>query len=167
MKDLRRPTVYLETSFINRLADPLKRDSRTRQEQLDSREWWRLYRSRYTLVISRATLDECSQYSNAPLVRLRSRFLARTTSPRLATSEINELSAALRKPHGPLPAAELLDANHIAAAAISGCRLLLTWNQKHIANPFTRDQVDYIVRRHGDQTPLITTPGQFLQAATD
>ncbi len=45
MKDLKNPTVYLETSFINRLADPRKRDSRTRQEQLDSREWWRVYRS--------------------------------------------------------------------------------------------------------------------------
>ena len=96
MKDLRRPTVYLETSFINRLADPLKRDSRTRLEQLDSREWWRAYRSRYTLIVSRAPLDECSQNSNARLVRLRSRFLARTTSPRLPTPELNKLVVALR-----------------------------------------------------------------------
>jgi hypothetical protein len=96
VNDLKMPAVYLETSFINRLADPLKRDARTRQEQIDSREWWRLYRSRYTLVISRATLDECSQYSNAPLVRLRSRFLARTTSPRLPTPELNKLVVALR-----------------------------------------------------------------------
>lgn len=167
MKDLRRPTVYLETSFINRLADPLKRDARTRQEQLDSREWWRVYRNRYSLIVSRATIDECSQYSNARVVRLRNRYLARATTLRLSASELNRLADALRRPHGPLPTAEILDAGHIAAAAISGCRFLLTWNQKHIANPFTLDQVDNIVRRHGYQTPLIATPGQFLQAAID
>jgi len=165
VKNLKKPAVYLETSFINRLADPLKRDPRTRQEQLDSREWWRVYRKRYTLVVSRATLDECGQYPNARIVRLRNRYLAKTTSPRLPASELSELAAALRQPHGPLPAAEILDAGHIAAAAITGCRFLLTWNQKHIANPFTRDLVDNVVRRHGYQTPLIATPGQFLQAA--
>jgi hypothetical protein len=61
VKEQKTPAVYLETSFINRLADPLKRDASIRQEQLDSREWWRVYRSRYTLVVSRATLDECNQ----------------------------------------------------------------------------------------------------------
>src|SRR5208283_2029947 len=131
-KNLKKPTVYLETSFINRLADPLKRDPRTRQEELDSREWWRANRKRYTLIASRATVDECSQYSNARLVRLRLRYLAKTTSPRVSTSELNNLAVALRQPHGPLPAAEIVDATHIAAAAISGCRFLLTWNQKHI-----------------------------------
>jgi len=163
----KRPAAYLETSFINRLADPLKRDPRTRQEQLDSREWWRVYRSRYTLVVSRATVDECSQYANARLVRLRQRYLAKTTRHRLSTSKMNRLVVALRQPYGPLPEAEILDATHIAAAVLSGCALLLTWNQKHIANPFTRDQVDNIVRRHGYQTPLIVTPSQFLQAATE
>lgn len=77
---------------------------------------------------------------------------------------MNKFSAALRQPHGPLPAAELLDANHIATAAILGCRFLLTWNQKHLANPFTRDQVDTIIKEHGYQPPIIVTPEQFLQA---
>lgn len=126
-----------------------------------------MYRNRYALIVSRATLDECNQYSDARLVRLRNRCLARATSPWLPASEVDKLSAALRQPSGPLPAAELLDANHIAAAAISGCALLLTWNQKHIANPFIRGQMDNIIRRHGYQTPLIVTPGQFLQAAIE
>jgi hypothetical protein len=81
VKAQKTPAVYLETSFINRLADPLKRDPRTRQEQLDSREWWRVYRNRYTLVVSRATLDECNQYSNPRIVRLRNRHLARLPLP--------------------------------------------------------------------------------------
>lgn len=161
---MKKPTVYVETSFINRLADPLKREPRIRQEQLDSREWWRAYRNEYTLVTSNAALLECTRYPNARTVRLRLRYLAKLASPRLQLSDLNGLSAALREPHGPLPAAELLDANHVAAAAILGCRFLLTWNQKHIANPFTRDQVDNVIRRYGYKPPIIATPQQFLQA---
>ena len=162
-----KPAVYLETSFINRLADPLKRDPVTRQQQIDSRSWWRTYRNRYALVTSAETLDECMAYPNPRIVRLRLRYLAKATRPRLRIPQLNELSAALRKPSGPLPAAELLDANHIAVAAITGCQFLLTWNQKHIANPFTRDQVDNIITRYGYKAPIIVTPQQFLQAALE
>jgi hypothetical protein len=161
---VRKPTVYLETSFINRLADPLKRDPRTRQQQLDSREWWRAYRTRYTLVTSGTTLQECMQYSNPRVVRLRLRYLTKASRLRPCATSLNSLSAALREPHGPLPSAELLDANHIAAAAILGCRFLLTWNQKHLANPFSRERVETIIKEHGYKAPTIVTPGQFLQA---
>ena len=163
---MKKQAVYLETSFINRLADPLKRDPLIRHEQIDSREWWRDFRNHYALITSRATIDECSQYPNERLIRLRRRYLAKTSTPRFSTSELNKLVVALRKPHGPLPTAEIVDATHIAAAAISGCRFLLTWNQKHIANPFNREQVDNIVRRHGYETPILLTPRQFLQAAS-
>ena len=38
---MKKYRVYLETSFINRLADPLKREAELRREQLLSRDWWR------------------------------------------------------------------------------------------------------------------------------
>src|SRR5215469_5134994 len=88
--------VYLETSFINRLADPLKREPRTRQEQLDSREWWRIYRAKFTLVTSKASLIECTQYPNKHTVKLRLRYLSKLMSPHLQLSDLNELSVALR-----------------------------------------------------------------------
>jgi hypothetical protein len=37
---MKKHMVYIETSFINRLADPLKRDPDVRREQLLSRDWW-------------------------------------------------------------------------------------------------------------------------------
>jgi hypothetical protein len=113
------------------------------------------------------TLQECTRYPVTRIVRLRVRYLAAARRLRLPVSEVNALSTALRQPHGPLPAAELLDAAHIAAAAILGCRFLLTWNQKHLANPFTRDRVHIIIREYGYGPPIIVTPGQFLQAAFD
>lgn len=78
---MKKPTVYLETSFINRLADPLKRDPLTRQQQLDSRTWWHTYRNLYALVTSGATLDECLRYPNPRIVKLRLRYLAGAACP--------------------------------------------------------------------------------------
>jgi hypothetical protein len=122
------------------------------------------YRRRYFVVTSDATLQECRRYPNPRIVRLRLRYLAKTSRPRLLISEVNALSTALRQPHGPLPSAELLDANHLAAAAILGCGFLLTWNQKHLANPFSRGRIDTIIKEHGYEAPTIVTPEQFLQA---
>jgi len=59
---------------------------------------------------------------------------------------------------------ELVDAQHLATAAVGGCRYLLTWNQKHLANPFMYERVDNIFEEHGYETPIIATPEQFLEA---
>ena len=77
------------------------------------------------------------------------------------------MARALRQLRGPLPAEEVVDSQHIATAAIAGCWYLLTWNQKHIANPFTQQIVDNIIESHGFQAPTVATPEQFLEAALD
>ena len=41
---------------------------------------------------------------------------------------------------------------------------LLTWNQKHLANPFMYERVDNVFEEHGYETPIIATPEQFLEA---
>jgi hypothetical protein len=162
---MKQPSVYLETSFINRLADPLKRDPLTRQQQLTSRAWWSRYRRHYVLLSSEYAYDEsCVKYKDERIVRLRLRRFAHLTIVRPPLADITELATALRKPRGPLPPKEILDSQHIAVAAISGCSYLLTWNQTHIANAFTQEIVDNIIERHGYQAPKIGTPEQFLAA---
>lgn len=37
---MRTERIYIETSLINRVADPLDRDADIRREQVASREWW-------------------------------------------------------------------------------------------------------------------------------
>ena len=165
---MNKPTVYLETSFINRLADPLKREPRLRQQQLSSREWWNKFRRRYTLVSSPFTFNECClDYPNQRIVRLRLRYFGNLTIFRPPAKDLSRLARALRQSRGPLPAEEVVDSQHIATAAIAGCRYLLTWNQKHIANPFIQKIIDNIIESHGFQAPTIATPEQFLEAAVD
>jgi hypothetical protein len=162
---MKKPAVYLETSFINYLADPLKRDAKLRQNQLSSREWWNILRHQYTLLTSTFTVDEsCRNYPNQRIVRLRQRCLASVTIIRPPAADRIRLATALREPYGPLPSTEVLDSQHIATAALSGCHFLLTWNQKHIANPFISKRVDNIIEGYGYQAPIIATPDQFLEA---
>jgi hypothetical protein len=162
---MNKPTLYLETSFINYLADPLKRNPRIRRDQLSSRTWWRTQRRSYQLQTSDLSYREsCLDYPNARLVRLRLRCFAGLKLLRCAPATLQSLADALRQPSGPMPSDALLDSQHVALAAISGCRYFLTWNQKHIANPFTFGIVDNIIQAYGYQTPIIATPEQFLDA---
>jgi len=163
---MKKPTIYLETSFINRLADPPSSVARDRQEQLDSRAWWTTLRRRYTLVTSDLTIGEaCEHYDNKRIVRLRQRYLTSAAVIHVPTSLIDPLSHKLLSPYGPIPARKLIDAQHLAVAAIFGCKKLLTWNYRHLINPNHREILDTIIRRHGYTTPVILTPYEDLQAA--
>jgi len=158
-------TVYLDTSFINRLAGPPNRNAIIRQQWLISRAWWDQYRGQATLITSAFTFREsCVEYKNERVIRLRLRYFSHITIVRPPLAQINRLADALRQPKGPVPQDEIRDAQHIAVAAITGCPYLLTWNYAHMANSFSRKIVDNIVERHGYQPPTLGTPEQFLAA---
>jgi hypothetical protein len=62
-----------------------------------------------------------------------------------------------------VPPTEREDALHIATCAAGELDYLLTWNCKHIANPFIIRRVNAVVRRHGYEPPLIYTPQELLE----
>jgi len=158
-------SVYLDTSFIYRLAGPPPRNAVIRQQWLISRAWWNQYRRRATLITSPFAFEEsCVEYKNERVVRLRLRYFRHITIVRAPLIQLNKLANALRRPHGPVPEDEIRDAQHIAVAAITGCPYLLTWNYAHMANSFSRKIVDNIVERHGYRPPTLGTPEQFLAA---
>jgi hypothetical protein len=55
------------------------------------------------------------------------------------------------------------DALHIAAAAINGIDVLVTWNFAHINNPFTRMMIRQIVENEGYACPEICSPEELLE----
>lgn len=63
---------------------------------------------------------------------------------------------------GAVPQNARQDAEHIAYAVAHRMDFLLTWNQKHIANPVKRSQIDEIVRGFKFKPPVILTPEQLL-----
>ena len=65
---------------------------------------------------------------------------------------------------GIVPASVPDDAAHIAIAAMSGVRFLLTWNFKHIANAEKADEIRAFCLRAGYVCPTICTPEELLEA---
>jgi hypothetical protein len=66
-----------------------------------------------------------------------------------------------------LPAKAATDALHIAIAVCYGMNFLLTWNCKHIANPFAERHFRRIITQSGYQYPVITTPANFDTSGED
>lgn len=54
------------------------------------------------------------------------------------------------------------DALHVAAAAFHGMDYLLTWNQKHLANPNKRTHLTVICARFNIPAPQIVTPDLLI-----
>lgn len=54
------------------------------------------------------------------------------------------------------------DALHIAVAASNGMDVIVTWNFKHINNPFIRARIRQVIEENGWQCPEICSPEEFL-----
>ena len=54
------------------------------------------------------------------------------------------------------------DALHIAVAAANGMDMVVTWNFKHINNPFIRKRIRQVVEEDGWSCPEICSPEEFL-----
>ncbi len=56
------------------------------------------------------------------------------------------------------------DALHIAVAAVHRIDYLVTWNFKHIANPFLRERIRKLVEAEGYAMPVMCSPEELLQS---
>ncbi len=54
------------------------------------------------------------------------------------------------------------DALHISVAAVNGIDVIITWNFKHINNPFTRKTNRHITETNGYACPEICSPDELL-----
>ena len=82
------------------------------------------------------------------------------------TEEVIALASALVST-GLVPAKAVSDAMHIAVASVHGIDYLVTWNFKHIANPFSRDRLRIAVADAGFELPVMCSPDELLQNNED
>ena len=64
---------------------------------------------------------------------------------------------------GIVPPKAASDAIHIAVASAHRMDYLVTWNFKHIANPFIRDRLRIAVAAAGFVLPIMCSPEELLQ----
>lgn len=58
----------------------------------------------------------------------------------------------------------VVDALHVAVAAIWGMNYFLTWNCKHIANAERRDGIASVIRKLGYSPAVLCTPEELMGA---
>jgi len=159
MEILRTKKVYLESSIISYLTARPSKDIRRLVKQRITNDWWER-RDEYDLFISQTVVDEIGRGdAEAALLRLE----AILGIPRLPYLDVVGalVHAFLLSEAVPKNYAE--DAFHIAIAAAHQMDVILTWNQKHIANPRKLDSINNIIRGFRLHSLLILTPEQLLE----
>jgi len=155
--------VYIETTVIGHIAGRLHPNPDIASHQRITRAWWSTARSRYRLVSSRLTIDECG---DGDPMAASERLEVLQGIPLLAESLDAELLANELVAQLAVPASEPRDALHIALAAANGVQFIATWNFKHILNPHLQSQIAATCRNAGFVPPIICTPEQ-LKATED
>ncbi|HET9225429.1 MAG TPA: type II toxin-antitoxin system VapC family toxin [Thermoanaerobaculia bacterium] len=149
-----KPRLYVETSVVSYLTALPSRDLVLAAHQKVTRDWWGT-RTQFDLYVSQFVIDEASagdeSAAAARLAALREAILLDTTPE--AVSLARELVRM-----GDLPEKALVDAFHIAIAAVHGMDYLLSWNCRHIANAKMRGRIETTCRSYGFEPPTICTP---------
>ncbi len=120
-------------------------------------EWWAT-RAQYELYVSQFVLDEAS--AGDPAAAAQRVAALEGASLLTTTNEAARLANRLVRV-GALPSKAMVDAFHIAVAAVHGMGYLLTWNCRHIANAEMRARIQVTCRSEGVEPPIICTPIEF------
>jgi len=152
--------VYVETSFVCYLTGDQTLDAKIAADQAYTRQWWKEERSSCDVVASRFVFAEAS-VGKPDAVARRLDILKEIDFVRGDDDVVEALARQLIEGHA-LPEKETTDALHIAAAAMVGVDVLLTWNCRHMANPHTLPRTREILQRAGFNCPQVMTPKTFL-----
>lgn len=155
------PRVYVETSVVSYLTARPHRDIVVAGHQQTTHEWWDMRRQSFELCVSQLVFKEAG--AGDP-VAAKERLQALDGLMLLPTTEAARDLAKKLVLAGALPPSAADDALHIAVAATSGIRYLLTWNCRHMANATMLPIVDATCRSNGVEPPRICTPEQLMQA---
>lgn len=153
-------TAYIETTvpsyYVARTSDSLLQTAK----QAATRRWWDGGCSGFELFTSLETLDEAGR-GDAQMVADRLDLLRNI--PLLPLPDEGLELARRLVATGIVPQKAASDALHIAVASVHRMDYLVTWNFKHIANPFIRDRLRGAVERSGFQLPVMCSPEELLQ----
>ena len=133
-----KPKTYLETTVVSYLAASPSRDIVIAGHQEITREWWER-RDRFELFVSEAVVDEARR-GDAVVAARRQALLSGIPVLDLG-AEVHDLADRLLRIRA-VPAKALVDAVHIAVAAVNRIDYLLTWNCRHIANAAIRGKIE-------------------------
>lgn len=153
-------TAYIETTipsyYVARTSDSLLQAAK----QASTRKWWDEGCSGFDLFTSLETLDETGR-GDPSMAAERLKLLQNI--PLLPLPNVGLELARDLIVSGIVPQKAASDALHIAVASVHRIDYLVTWNFKHIANPFIRDRLRSAVASAGFELPVMCSPDELLQ----
>lgn len=152
-------TAYVETSIPSYYSARPSKNPIDSARRLLTIQWWDEGASGLELFNSEETWIE-AQKGDSKQATERLQFLKSIPWLPYTNEVANLANQFLQK--GILPAKAASDAIHIALASIHHIDYLVTWNFKHIANPFIQKQLRQTVINSGFPLPILCSPEQLL-----
>ncbi len=157
-------TAYIETTIPSYYVARLSQSLFHAAKQAATREWWDSGCSGLRLFTSLETIVEASKGDEQ---MVSDRLLLLKSIPILVMpDEALEMARGLIS-SGIVPKKAASDALHIAVASWHGIDYLVTWNFKHIANPFIQERLRKAVAADGFQLPVMCSPEELIQINED
>jgi len=151
--------IYLDTSVIGYLYQETQPEKMSDTQKL----WSYIKNGIYDVVISDLLLEELSNNPNDDVKNRLLGFLAEIEFKAVPiTPEIERLAVTIIS-HGILTQKSYEDCLHIATALVHNCRLLVSWNFKHLVNIRTINGVRAVSNVEGYASIDIAPPTVLIQ----
>lgn len=156
---MKRSSVYIETTVISYLLSRPSQNIKVAGEQLITQDWWNKTLPKLNPFISTFVLDEIS-VGDKEQVKKRIEVISKFEVLQ-QTSEVKEFAQVYIKTLQ-IPAKSKIDAFHLAIASIFEMDFIVSWNCKHIANPFLTNKIIKVNKDFSLPVPVICTPREML-----
>lgn len=151
--------IYIETSVVSYLTARPSHDLTTASRQATTRDLWENL-AKFEAYASDLVVGEAEKgHPEAAASRLKE--IERIPLLEI-TNEAERLASALIAGSA-IPESEPEDALHLGIAASTGMDVVVTWNFKHLNNPFTRLLVRQVIENAGYICPEICSPEELLE----
>ena len=150
--------IYIETSVVSYYVSRSSRNLITAGHQATTNDFWDIL-DKYEVYISDVVIQEVSRGDN---IQAEKRLDAICNFPALKVDDRTKALAKALLSGRAIPEKYPEDALHIAIAARHGIDVIVTWNFKHINNPFTRMMVRQILENNDYPCPEICSPEEFI-----
>lgn len=149
--------MYLETSFFSECCT-IRTGDVARGRRATSLDWWQTDSRKFDLYVSTEVIRELTSADFPAAVRDPSLEMLRGLTLLPMTNEVIAFAELLVSEKVMPAPATAGDAFHLAAAVMHRMDYLLTWNQKHLANPNKRTHLTIVAARAKLRVPEIVTP---------
>ena len=152
------PKIYLDTSAISHLEQPEKPFEQRCSQGLFAR----IRKCDFAVYLSRVVFEEI----NACTSELRGLLLRHIAEIEYHDIMINHEVENLAKTiiaRGVLPSKSVSDSQHIAAAIVTGCDYIVSWNMKHMSNVHINKSIRHITIDEGYKDIMLVPPLMLVE----